>query len=182
MNRIGKDDWLLLSKSQNCEVSDLNQQVEFRYAGEKDTALILFFINELARYEHMEADVVATEELLQEWIFEKKKAEVLFAVVEGKEIGIALFFSNFSTFLGRAGIYLEDLYVLPEFRGKGYGKALLKRLAQITRERGCGRLEWCCLDWNKPSIDFYVSLGAQPLEDWTTYRMTGDTLKSLAEE
>ena len=126
--------------------------------------------------------VVATEELLKEWIFEKKKAEVIFAVVDGKEIGFALFFHNFSTFLGRAGIYLEDLFVLPEYRKKGYGKALLKELARITVERGCGRLEWCCLDWNQPSIDFYRSLGAEPLDEWTTYRVTGETLSELAKE
>lgn len=129
----------------------------------------------------MSNDVVATEALLKEWIFEKKKAEVIFALEEGVAVGFALFFHNFSTFLGRAGIYLEDLYVKPEYRGKGYGKGLLKKLAQITVERGCGRLEWCCLDWNTPSIDFYLSLGAKPMEDWTSYRLTGDTLKSLAE-
>ena len=98
-----------------------------------------------------------------------------------KEVGFALFFHNFSTFLGRAGIYLEDLFVLPEFRKRGYGKALLKRLAAIAVERGCGRLEWWCLDWNKPSIDFYLSLGAEPMSDWTTYRITGDTLRRMAE-
>ena len=130
----------------------------------------------------MSSEVVAMEELLREWIFEKKKAEVIFAVENGKEVGFALFFHNFSTFLGRAGIYLEDLFVVPEYRGKGYGKALLSELARITLERGCGRLEWCCLDWNKPSIDFYLSLGAKPLSDWTTYRLTGETLKAMAEK
>ena len=155
---------------------------EFRAATEKDTALILDFIRELARYEKMENDVVATPELLREWIFEKQKAEVIFALEDGKEVGFALFFHNFSTFLGRAGIYLEDLYVLPEYRGKGHGKALLKRLAEITKERNCGRLEWCCLDWNQPSIDFYLSLGATPLSDWTTYRLTGERLDKIAEE
>lgn len=131
----------------------------FRFAEEKDVSLILYFIKELAKYEEMLDEVVATEDLLREWIFEKKKAEVIFALKDGAEIGFALFFHNFSTFLGRSGIYLEDLYVKPEFRGKGYGKALLKKLAQIAVERGCGRLEWWCLDWNKPSIDFYLSLG-----------------------
>ena len=97
-----------------------------------------------------------------------------------KEVGFALFFYNFSTFLGQAGIYLEDLFVLPEYRGKGYGKAILKQLAKLAVERGCGRLEWACLDWNKPSIDFYLSLGAIPMEEWTTYRVTGDTLKKLS--
>ena len=126
-------------------------------------------------------DVVATESLLQEWIFEKQKAEVLLAEEGGIPVGFALFFHNFSTFLGRAGIYLEDLFVMPEHRGKGYGKALLRRLAKITMERGCGRLEWACLDWNKPSIDFYLSLDASPMDQWTVYRLTGDTLRRMAE-
>ncbi|MCR5006088.1 MAG: GNAT family N-acetyltransferase [Clostridiales bacterium] len=155
--------------------------MEFRFATEKDCALILAFIEELASYEHMTDQVVATEDLLREWIFEKQKAEVLFVLEDGKEVGFALFFHNFSTFLGRAGIYLEDLLVLPAYRGKGYGKALLKKLAQITVERGCGRLEWACLDWNKPSIDFYISMDAAVMEEWTTYRLTGDALKKAAE-
>lgn len=100
---------------------------------------------------------------------------------EGEEIGFALFFHNFSTFLGRAGLYLEDLYVKPDARGKGYGKAILKKLASIAVQRGCGRLEWWCLDWNKPSIDFYRALGAEPMDDWTVYRLAGPTLKALAE-
>ena len=115
-------------------------------------------------------------------LFEKKKAEVIFALENGKEVGFALFFHNFSTFLGRAGIYLEDLFVMPEYRGRGHGKRLIRELARITVERGCGRLEWCCLDWNKPSIDFYLSLGACPLDEWTTYRLTGENLKSFAED
>ena len=153
----------------------------FRYAEEKDLSRILYFIKELAKYENMSEDVVATEEILREWIFEKKKAEVLFALEGDIEVGIAVFFHNFSTFLGRAGIYLEDLYVEPAFRGKGYGKALLKRLARIAVERGCGRLEWSCLDWNKPSIDFYLSLGAEAMDEWTVYRVAGDTLTRFAE-
>ena len=152
----------------------------FRFATENDCAVILSFIRGLAEYEKMTDQVVATEELLREWIFAKRKAEVLFVCDDGKEVGFALFFHNFSTFLGRAGIYLEDLFVLPEYRGRGYGKALLKELAQITVERGCGRLEWACLDWNQPSIDFYRSLGAVPMDEWTTYRMTGDTLLEMA--
>jgi len=158
------------------------EQFGFRFAQEKDTALILRFIKELAEYEQLGDEVVATEELLREWIFEKKKAEVIFALEAGKEVGFALFFHNFSTFLGRAGIYLEDLYVREEHRGKGYGKALLKRLAQIAAERGCGRLEWWCLDWNKSSIDFYRALGAEPMEDRTVYRIAGETLTKLAQE
>nr|MBQ4319873.1 GNAT family N-acetyltransferase [Clostridia bacterium] len=154
---------------------------EIRQAEQSDVGTILQFIKELAGYENMLDQVVATEELLTEWLFEKRKAEVLIAMADGKPVGFALYFHNFSTFLGRAGIYLEDLYVRPDHRGKGYGKALLKRLAKITVERGCGRLEWACLDWNKPSIDFYRSLGAVPMDDWTIYRVTGDTLTSLAQ-
>ena len=155
-------------------------QVEFRRAEEKDAALILRFIRELAAYEKLDGQVVATEELLREWIFEKGKAEVLFPVENGVEVGFALFFHNFSTFLGRAGLYLEDLYISPEYRGKGYGKATLQKLAQIAVERRCGRLEWSCLDWNKPSIDFYLSLGAVPLEEWTVYRLSGEKLSRMA--
>ena len=154
--------------------------MQYRFATEADVPRILEFIRELAEYEKMLSEVVATEELLREWIFEKQKAEVIFALEDGKEVGFALFFHNFSTFLGRAGIYLEDLYVKREFRGRGYGKGLLKVLAKITVERGCGRLEWSCLDWNKPSIDFYLSLGAEPMEEWTVYRITGETLNDLA--
>lgn len=156
------------------------QKTAFRYANEQDTGIILDFIKELATYENMLDEVVATEELLKEWLFDKKAAEVLFALEDGKEVGIALFFHNFSTFLGRAGIYLEDLYVKPEYRGKGYGKALLKELARIAVERGCGRLEWSCLDWNQPSIDFYLSLDAKPMDEWTLYRAAGETLHKLA--
>lgn len=159
----------------------MSGMMTIRPAEEKDCGIILEFIRGLAEYERMSDQVVATEELLREWIFEKKKAEVLIACEGEKPVGFALFFHNFSTFLGRAGIYLEDLFVFPEYRGRGYGRALLKRLAQITVERGCGRLEWACLDWNKPSIDFYLSLGAVPMEEWTVYRLTGDTLNAMAE-
>ena len=157
--------------------------VSFRSAAAGDEALILTFIHALADYEHMSDQVVATPELLHEWLFEKKKAEVIFAEAGGKTVGCALFFHNFSTFLGRAGIYLEDLFVLPEERGRGYGKALLKELARIAVERGCGRLEWSCLDWNQPSIDFYTKrMHAVPMDEWTVYRLTGETLKQAAEE
>lgn len=159
----------------------MNTEVKFRFAHRSDIPLILDFIKGLAEYEKMSDEVVADENTLEEWIFDKEKAEVIFALEGEKAVGFALFFHNFSTFLGRAGIYLEDLFVLPEYRGKGYGKALLKKLAAITVERGCGRLEWCCLDWNKPSIDFYLSLDAKPLSDWTIYRVTGKTLSELAE-
>lgn len=159
----------------------MSNKIEIKFASEKDVDIIFDFIRKLAEYENMLDDVVATPELLKEWIFEKKKAEVIFAVENGKEVGFALFFHNFSTFLGRAGIYLEDLFVLPEYRGKGYGKGLLKELAKIAVERGCGRLEWSCLDWNKPSIDFYLSLGATPMDEWTVYRIAGEKLKEFAE-
>ena len=158
----------------------MDNHLTFRNAQREDTALILRFIRELADYEHMLDEVVADVPTLESWIFDKQKAEVIFALEDGKEVGFALFFHNFSTFLGRAGIYLEDLYVRPECRGRGYGKAILKKLASIAVERGCGRLEWWCLDWNRPSIDFYLSLGAQPMSDWTVYRIAGDTLKQLA--
>lgn len=154
--------------------------LEFRNAERKDTALILQFIRELADYEKMLDEVVADAVTLEEWIFDKQKAEVIFALEGEKKIGFALYFHNFSTFLGRAGIYLEDLYVKPEYRGKGYGKAILKKLASIAVERGCGRLEWWCLDWNKSSIDFYLSLGAEPMSEWTVYRIAGETLTNLA--
>ena len=153
--------------------------ISFRFASPEDCSLILSFIKGLAEYEKMSDQVVATEELLREWIFEKEKAEVIFPVVDGEELGFALFFHNFSTFLGRAGIYLEDLFIKPERRGKGYGKATLQQLGRIALERGCGRLEWACLDWNKPSIDFYLSLDATPMDDWTVYRLAGDSLRGL---
>ena len=158
----------------------MDMNLHFRYAQRKDVSLILRFIQELAEYEKMLNEVVCDEETLEEWIFDKEKAEVIFACLGDKEIGFALFFHNFSTFLGRAGLYLEDIFVLPEYRGRGYGKGILKKLAQTAIERGCGRLEWSCLDWNKPSIDFYLSLGAEPMEEWTVYRLAGNTLKELA--
>lgn len=156
------------------------QSVQYRFAAEEDIPVILEFIRDLAAYEHLEDQVVATETLLREWLFLKKKAEVLLVVEGGEPVGMALFFHNFSTFLGRAGIYLEDLFVRPAYRGKGYGKGLLQELARVTVERGCGRLEWSCLDWNQPSIDFYCALGAVPMDGWTTYRLTGSTLENAA--
>ena len=151
-----------------------------RFAAREDIPTILEFIRALAAYEKMEDQVIADETLLETWIFEKRKAEVLLAFEGDTPVGFALFFHNFSTWLGRAGIYLEDLFVLPEYRGRGYGKLLLKRLARIAVQRGCGRLEWACLDWNEPSIAFYKSVGATALDEWTTYRVTGDTLLALA--
>lgn len=159
----------------------MENEVKIRFAQKQDTKTILGFIKELAEYENMLDDVVATEELLEEWIFDKKKAEVILISENDKDVGMALFFHNFSTFLGRAGIYLEDLYVKKDYRGKGYGKMLLKKLAAIAKERECGRLEWSCLDWNKPSIDFYLSIGAKPMDEWTVYRVCGEALDNMAE-
>lgn len=153
----------------------------FRFAEPKDVGTILSFIRKLAAYEKLEHEVVATEELLEEWIFRKGKAKVLFVLEDTKEVGFALYCYNFSTFLGRAGIWLEDLFVLPEHRGKGCGKELLKRLARIAVAEGCGRLEWYCLDWNQPSIDFYLSQGAKAMDEWTIYRLQGDKLTKFAE-
>ena len=157
------------------------ERITYRFAKKQDAGLVLHFIRQLAIYEKMEDQVVATQALLEEWIFDKKHAEVIFAMLDGKEVGFALFFHNFSTFLGRSGIYLEDLFVKPAYRGRGHGKALIRELARITVERGCGRLEWCCLDWNQPSIDFYLSLGAVPMDEWTIYRLTGDNLRDFAQ-
>lgn len=159
----------------------MNEVCTFRAATREDVPLILRFIHELARYEQLEHEVVATPEVLEEWLFDKQKAEVIFAVSDGREVGFALYFHNFSTFLGRAGLYLEDLYVEPAYRGRGIGKALLRALARIAVARGCGRLEWWCLDWNQASIDFYRSMGAEAMSDWTVYRIAGETLAKLAE-
>ena len=156
--------------------------ITFRTAERSDCALILNFIRDLAEYEHMENDVVATEELLQEWLFGKRAAEVIFAVIDGKEVGFALFFANFSTFLGRAGLYLEDIYVLPEHRRRGIGTAFFRELARIAVERGYGRFEWACLDWNTPSINFYKRLGSEPMSEWTTYRLSGETLRKITRD
>jgi GNAT superfamily N-acetyltransferase len=153
--------------------------MEIRKAVRQDVPLILEFIKGIARYEKMENEVVATTELLEEQLFDKGRAEVIFAMEEGVEVGFALFFHNFSTFLGRSGLYLEDLFVYPEHRGKGYGKALFLELVRIANERGCGRMEWVCLNWNKPSIEFYRSMGAMSLDEWTTYRLTSDVMKKL---
>jgi len=155
-------------------------EFNIRQATKQDIPLLLELIKELARYEDLLDQVEATEDILYEWIFEKEKAEALIAQHNDKPIGFALYFHNFSTFVGKAGIYLEDLFVYPDFRGKGYGKALLKEVARIAAERKCGRLEWACLDWNKPSIDFYLSLGAHPQNDWTVYRMNEEELREFA--
>lgn len=153
-----------------------------RFATPEDTALILRFIKELAEYEKMLDHVVATEEILKETIFNQKKAEVIIGEYQQEPVAFALFFHNFSTFLGKPGIYLEDLFVLPKVRGKGFGKALLSFLAKLALERDCKRLEWACLDWNLPSIQFYKNCGAVPMDQWTTYRLEGETLQAMAGE
>ncbi len=154
----------------------------FRMAECDDTPLILTFIRELAEYEGLLEQVSATEEILSHSLFEMRKAEVLFPVLDGKEIGFALFFHNFSTFLGKPGLYIEDLYIRPEYRGNGYGTRVIRKLCSIALERGCGRVEWWCLDSNRPSIEFYLGLGAERMDDWTVYRLTGDTLKQLGQD
>ena len=155
------------------------EDIVIRKAERADVPQILEFIRSLAVYEKMEDQVVADEKLLEEWIFDKGRAEVLLASYKGEPAGFALYFHNFSTFLGRAGIYLEDLFVKQEYRDLGIGTALLKKLAETAVTEGCGRLEWSCLDWNEPSIGFYKSLGAVPMDDWTVYRVTGEALKKL---
>ncbi len=151
-----------------------------RFADAADTPVILRFIRALAVYEKLEQDCVATEDSLRSTLFGPRPfAEVLLIEESGQAHGFALFFHNYSTFLARPGIYLEDLFVDPAQRGKGYGKALLMKLAEIALERGCGRLEWSVLDWNQPSIDFYLSLGARPMDEWTIYRVDGDALEAL---
>ncbi len=156
------------------------KHLKLRFAEVNDVSLILSFIRELADYEKMSSDVVATEEVLRESLFERKMAEVIIGEYNHEPVGFALFFHNFSTFLGKPGIYLEDLYVQPKMRGKGIGKSLLSFLANLTIERNCGRLEWACLDWNEPSIKFYKQLGATPLDDWTVYRVHDESLNKLA--
>jgi GNAT superfamily N-acetyltransferase len=150
-------------------------------ATKSDVPLILTLIKELAKYERLAHEVVATEEILTETLFgERPYAEVIIAVYDNTPVGYALFFHSYSTFLGRPGMYLEDLYVQPPLRGKGIGKALLAELARIAEARKCGRLEWAVLDWNEPAIGFYKSLGAQPMDTWTVYRITGEPLSKLA--
>ncbi len=156
------------------------ENFKYRYAEEKDSALILEFIKGIAVYEKMLDLVVNTPEMIRELLFVQKRAEVIFALEGDKEVGFALFFHNYSTFVGRSGLYLEDLFVWPEYRKKGYGKGLFKTLAKIAVERNCGRMEWSCLNWNKPSIDFYLSMGALPMDEWTTYRLTDDKIAALA--
>jgi GNAT superfamily N-acetyltransferase len=156
--------------------------LDVRFAAEDDVPLVLSFIKELAEYERLSHEVVATEETLRETLFgERRVAEVLLGCSDGSPVAFALFFHNFSTFLGRPGIYLEDLFVRPEHRGSGFGKEMLRHLARIAKERDCGRLEWWVLDWNEDAIRFYKSLGAVPMDEWTVYRVTGEALEGLAD-
>jgi len=158
------------------------EQFTIRPAEEADVKLILQFIKGLGEYEKLSHEVVATEQKLRKTLFKQKMAEVIIGEYGGEPVGFALFFHNYSTFLGQAGIYLEDLYIIPEMRGKGFGKSMLKHIAKLAVERDCGRLEWACLDWNEPSICFYKGLGAKTLNDWTVYRVTGETLHEMAKD
>ena len=168
------------------KLSDLNKCVKqqnnivIRKAEREDVPLLLEFIKGIAEYEKMENEVVASPDVLEREMFDEHRAEAVFAVVDGREVGFALYFYNFSTFIGHSGLYLEDLFVWPDDRGKGYGKALLLHLVKIAREHHCGRMEWSCLNWNKPSIDFYLSLGAVPMKEWTVYRLDAAALERLS--
>jgi GNAT superfamily N-acetyltransferase len=158
------------------------ENFQIRFAEQEDTALIFGFIKELASYEHMLNEVTGTEEMLRDSLFVQKKAEVIIGELGGVPVGFALFFHNYSTFLCKPGIYLEDLYMKPAVRGQGLGKAMLSCLAKLAVERNCGRLEWWCLDWNQPSIRFYKQMGAEPMDEWTVYRVDKQKLKDLAVE
>lgn len=157
----------------------MNTNVTIRNAEREDVGLLLEFIRGIAKYEKMEDEVVATVEVLESEMFDHHRAEAIFAAVDGQEVGFALYFFNFSTFIGHSGLYLEDLFVWPEYRGRGYGKALLLHLVAMASERHCGRMEWSCLNWNKPSIDFYLSMGAIPMKEWTVYRLDAKALENL---
>lgn len=154
--------------------------MKVRLATEKDIPLVLSFIRDLAKYEDLLDTVKIDEETIYNWIFVQKKVEAIFAIEDGVEVGFALYYYTFSTFAGKAGIYLEDLFVQPEYRGKGYGRSLLAALAEIAIHKGCFRIDWMCLTWNTPSQNFYRSLGAKPVDDWITFRLTGDALQQLA--
>jgi len=159
------------------------ENIKIRFAGPKDVPILYSFICELAEYERLRHEVISMESDIYSALFgERPVAEALLAFYEDKPAGFALFFHSFSTFVGKPGIYLEDLYVKPEMRRKGIGRDLLARVARIAVERKCGRLEWAVLNWNTPSIQFYESLGAQPLDEWTVYRIVGENLEALAAE
>jgi GNAT superfamily N-acetyltransferase len=160
-----------------------NPDINLRVANESDVALILNFIKALAEYEKLSHEVTATDELLKQKLFgEKQVAEVILAFYKNEPAGFALFFHNFSTFIGKPGIFLEDLFVKPEYRSKGIGKILLSYLGVLAVERDCGRIEWAVLDWNDPAIKFYKKLGAKPMDEWTVFRVTGETIHDLANQ
>jgi len=157
-------------------------EFSIRCATPEDTPVIFRFICELADYERLSREVTATVEILHESLFVKRQAEVLIAIEDEKPVGFALFFHNFSTFKGKACLYLEDIYIQPQYRSKGYGSRLFSELARIAVERDCKRFDWAVLNWNIPSIRMYESIGAEPLPDWVIYRLKGDALKKLAEQ
>lgn len=154
-------------------------KLNLRIVSINDLDLIVGFIKEIAEYEKMSDEVIATRESVEESIFKKKEAEVMIAELDNKAIGYVVYFFNYSTFIGRSGFYLEDIYIKPEYRGNGYGKEIFKTLTKIAYEKGCHRMEWSCLNWNKPSIKFYEGLGAVPMKEWTVYRLTRDKLKHV---
>lgn len=154
---------------------------KIRFADESDVPLILKFIKDLAEYEKMSDDVLTTEKMLEEVLFKEKIAEVIIGEYKEEAVAFSLFFHNFSTFVGKKGLYLEDVYVNPNMRGQGIGKILLSFLAKLAAERNCGRFEWCCLNWNQPSIDFYRSLGAKSMDEWMTFRLDGEELTELGD-
>ncbi|MDR0998454.1 MAG: GNAT family N-acetyltransferase, partial [Treponema sp.] len=160
----------------------IDEHTLLRFAGPEDAALVLDFIRALAEYEKLSDTVEATAEGLGKYLFEEKTAEAVICEYDRSPAGFALYFHNFSTFLGRPGIYIEDIFVKPPFRGRGLGKLLLSFIAALARDRNCGRLEWACLDWNTPSIEFYKSQGARPLDEWTAYRLTGKALADLGDK
>ena len=153
----------------------------FRIAQRHDSPLILEYIKKLADYEKRLDEVIATEDDIEKWVFDERQAEVIFAQLDGEVIGFALYFLSFSTYIGNVNMHLEDLFIEPEYRGKGYGKALLKELAKIVIDRGYGRFEWTCLSWNKPSIDFYLSIGAEQ-KDWNVFHFKGDALEDFVKK
>lgn len=159
---------------------DGNDSLHIRVATEADTSVVLEFIKGLAEYERLPHEVTATEALIKKNVFGRRNAEVILAEIDGKPVGFALFFHNFSTFLGKPGIYLEDLFVKPEYRKRGIGKQLLIYLARLAKERDCGRFEWAVLNWNESAISFYESLGAKPMDEWTVYRLAGESLDKVA--
>jgi GNAT superfamily N-acetyltransferase len=157
------------------------ENLKIREAIEDDTQLILSLIKEIAEYENMSNEVIATGETLRESIFENNRAEVVLVDLDNKTIGYAVYFYNFSTFIGRNGLYIEDIFIKKEARGKGIGKEIFKFLGKKAKEEGCKRMEWACLNWNEPSIKFYKSLGAVPMDEWTTYRLTEKEIEKLTE-